>query len=773
MGTCLCDLECLTPIPPDPCRWRTSSRTPTGFAGRAVPSPIGLHRQLQSDGDPFEDTEMNDDDFAPISNWKSPGTDDTGGVPRGLGPMTLRTADRPSSIGPVDLAHQVAVDTRNFADYGAFMHNAFRVGWSRGRLVAPPSSPIGCVTLTNPAGDTGDSERRLLVDQLVIHNANSFRVEGTPAHRAPRLQLKCGRSPEVLRKLTIQYINSIDSYVERDEGRADAPAKIAQAEIWELVNVLFCLVPAEEDPLADDASDASDPGSLTSLAGMQRRAKFSAWLKSVACNDVQRQIDAIHGLPGKENEEVLVRLSGHDLSGAVVAASTGGNVRLSTLLATAGSSTEAVNSIMEQLRVWKEEGYVEHIDEKMMEIYELLAGNVDPAMYIVAEDWKRSLGMHLWYAKPNTDPISEAVESYLGAVQAGNAPYPGPWHPVKPTPEALRPTDTAFELIRMFCFSEEWESESEKAVASLDALPDLLCPLGTTPDVQRADFYWHLLCVLEAIGVVPEVQMYANGSSEAALSDAISRVITSFISQLESAGGLVHWAIYVALHIRDDDYRDIVVNDLLSRYVEEWHTDEAVVGFLVQELGVPVAMLEGAKALWAAHINDDEMLLDALIESNAWKEAHDVFRRKIAPTWLLAQGPSGDLGVLHDSLIGALEEFEQHADCIDAEDWRTGGDMYLSFFRLQERLEHLDPDEVDRITIDELGQALDDAHDTISPSSGELEKAAYAYLAQKLARLCGASAMPRPTGTRALRCAAAAAIVSAAATDLGTSYPDH
>lgn len=727
-----------------------------------------MHRQLQGDDETFEDTKMDDDDFAPISNWKLPGIGDADGLPRGLAPAILPSKDRSSSHGPANLAHQVAVDTRNLADYGALMHNAFRVGWSRGRVVAPPRTPIGCVTLTNPAGDTDDIETRLIVDQLKIHKENSFPVEGTPAHRSPRLQLKCGRSPELLRNLTMQYINSIDRYIERDVERDDTPAKIAQAEIWELVSVLFSLVPAEEDPIADDASDASDPGSLTALAGMQRGAKLSAWLKSVASDGIRRQIDAISGLPGKGNEEVLVRLSGHDLAGAVMAASSCGNVRLSTLLATAGSSTEAMGSIIEQLRVWKEEGYVEHIDQEMMEIYELLAGNVDSAMYLVAEDWKRSLGMHLWYARPNMVPISEAVEGYLAAVQAGNAPYPGPWHPVKPTPDAKRPTDTAFELIRMFCFSEEWESEGEKATASLGALPDLLCPLGTTPDVQRVDFYWHLQCVLEAIGVIPEVKMYATGSAEAALSDAVSRVITSFISQLESVGGLVHWAIYVALHIMDDDYRDIVVNDLLSRYVEEWHTNETVVGFLVQELGVPVAMLEGAKALWAAHINDDEMLLDALIESNAWNDAHDVFRRKIAPTWLLAQSPSGDLGVLHESLIGALEEFEQHADYIDADDWRIGGDMYLSYFRLQERLQHLDPDDVDRVSIDELGQALDDAQNAISSSSGELEKAAYAYLAQKLARTCGASWPPH--GTNALRCAAAATIVSAGALELGTGY---
>ena len=741
-----------------------------------MPSPIGLHRQLEADLSPVDDFDMGGDDFIPICNWKSVINDGPDGAsngadgkPRGVTPATAVATDRAMAAGHVDLAHQVHADTRNLADYGALMHNAFRAGWSQGRLITPPSKPFGQGTVRNTVGDTEDSERSLLVEQLMIHCSYSFPVEGTPAHRAPRLKMACSRSPDHLQKLTMQYISSIDGYIERQNQDHDENlAKTSQIEIWKLLHVLFSLVQAEEDPTADDASDASDPGSLISLAGMQRRANFSAWLKQSAQNGVRKQLEAISGLRGEENEEVLIRLSGHDLSGAVRAALAGGNVRLSTLIATAGSSTEAVNSIMEQIRVWKEEGYTEHIDDKMMEIYELLAGNVDPAMYIVAQDWKRSLGMHLWYARPNTDPISEAVESYLAAVQAGTAPYPSPWHPVKPTPDARRPTDTAFELIRMFCFSEEWDSDAEKAAAALSALSDLLCPLGTTPDVQRADFYWHLHCVLEAIEVIPEVNMYVSTSSEVEVSAAVTRVITSFISQLESVGGLIHWAIYVALHIRDDDYRDIVVNDLLTRYVEEWQADEKIVTFLVQQLGIPAAMLEGAKAMWASHINDDEILLDALIESNSWKEAHNVFCRKIAPTWLLAQSPSGDPGPLHESLLGALEEFEQHSDFIDPDEWRTGGELYLSFFRLQEKLEHLDPDEEDRINIDELGQALDEAYETLSPSSGDLEKAAYAFLARKLAYISSASEISSlSSGTKALRCAAAAAVVSVGASDLG------
>ena len=712
-----------------------------------------------------------------------------GGVSRGLTPpATVPVKDR--AMGDLDVkdggsvapARRAVVTTRNLTDYGSLMHNAFTVGWSRGRIVVPPTTPEGCVTVraSNTATETADSERQLLIDQLMIHYSNSFRVDCSPAGRAPRLQLKCGRSPELLRKLTMQYVDSIQSYRERQEEESegmeetdDMLAKTSQAEIWELVSVLFSLVEAEEDPIADHGSNASDEGNLISLAGMQRRAEFSSWLKESTRDGVLRQIDAISGLPGKEYEEILMRLSSYDLSGAVMAAANSGNVRLSTLLATAGSSTDTVKNLVDQLRVWREEGFTEHMDEQLIEIYEVLAGNVDPAMYIVAEDWRRSLGMHLWYTRSNTDPISEAVESYLQAVQAGNAPYPGPWHPMKANPDARRPTDTAFELIRLFCFSEGWDSEMEKAAASLDALPDLLCPLGTAADVHRADFYWHLLCVLEAINVVPEVGVDDVNivGSKPEIADAVSRVITSFISQLEAVGGLVHWAIYVALHIRDDDYRDLIVNDLLCRYVEEWHADAKVTGFLVDELAIPVQMLEDAKATWATYTNDDEMLLDALVESNQWNKAHEVLRHRIAPLWFLARSPSGDQGALHESLIGALEEFESHAEMIDADSWRIGGEMYLSYFRLREKLEHMELDDQDRMSIDELAEALDDASKRIEHTGREygnhrdLEKSAYASLARELAFM-GGTPEKLYHGTNSLRMAATANKVSAIASVL-------
>jgi len=630
-------------------------------------------------------------------------------------------------------------------------------------ICVPPLKASGCAKIKKAlVADVDDSERQLIIDQLMIHYSNSFPTSNDPSDGTPRMKLQCTRSVEQLQKLTMQYIESIQAYIERQSNDGEnSLAKVCQAEIWELVNVLFSLVPAEEDPIADDASDASDQGNLISLASMERRAKFSSWLKNNTHDSMRNQLEEIKRHSGNINEEILSLLSGHDLSGAVMSASASGNVRLATLLATAGSSSEAVSCIVDQQRIWDEEGYAGHIDEQLLQVYDILSGNVDSAMYIVGNDWKRSVGMHLWYGTPKTSPVSAAVSNYLNAVQEGLAPFPGPWHPLKATPDAKRPTDTAFELIRMFCFSEEWDSHEEKSAAALGALPDLLCPLGVSPDVHRVDFYWHLLGVLEAIGVIPDADLTPK------VEDAIARVISSFIFQLESIGGLTHWAIYVALHIRNVDHRDFVVKDLLSRYVEDWHSNEEAVEFLVEKLGIPVSMMEEAKASWALFNNDCEMELESLMDAQEWNRAHELFRRKIAPTWFLAQDLEGSQGILHGPLLGALEEFELHESDLDPDEWRIGGHLYLSYFRLKEKLLHIELlDDNDIVAIHEMAQAVDDAYAGASqgPGDASLEKAAYAALAGELSDMRKPGSYPEElndlaksgmiscSGTRPLRC---------------------
>lgn len=676
-----------------------------------------------------EDYDLAIDGFNPLSTWQTRLSE------QGIMPPVSRFNDSRFSEHPV---HSTApASTRDLTDFGAFLNGSFQVGWGiHGRLCIPTCNRSISIqsSLEHPTKD--DIEREFLVAQLKLHYSHSFPVEEqTPEGSTPRLKLQCSRSMDHLQQLTTQYKRICQKYVECSDADSSSivSTRTVESDVWDLVNVLFSLVPAEQDShLDDDDSDISDEGNLMSLADMQRRAALSTWLKQKTHANVTKQVDSIEGDPSKEYEKILTLLSGNDLAGAVLAASASGNVRLSTLISTAGTMTDAVNSINEQQRIWKEEGFSKHIDNVLSEIYELLGGNVDPAMHIVSNDWKRALGLHLWYGTPRTASISAAMESYLMAVEEGKAPFPSPWHSAVASKLAPAPTDTAFELIKMFCLTEEWETDDEKKASASESLPGLLSPLGTTPRVQHASFYWHLFCVLESIDII-------KGDLTKDASSAVARTITTYINELESIGGLAHWAVYVALHIEDNMLRDTVVKDLLSIYAEEWQEDDQVVAFFVEKLGMPVQFLEEAKSTFAAAQNDYETLLESQMDAKDWNDAHSTLQRVIAPRWFLAKEPSGEKYALHDTLIGALEEIEQHKSHINAESWRIGGGMYLLFFRLKDRLTHTDQiTETDIADLEELQTALDDAYTGAQDTkNGYMEKAAYAIIAREISSIGG------------------------------------
>ena len=57
----------------------------------------------------------------------------------------------------------------------------------------------------------------------------------------------------------------------------------------------------------------------------------------------------------------------------------------------------AVADLAAQLRVWEESGCERHISEALRRVYALLAGHVDEVTPSLGLDWRRALGLHLWY----------------------------------------------------------------------------------------------------------------------------------------------------------------------------------------------------------------------------------------------------------------------------------------------------------------------------------------------------------------------------------------
>jgi nuclear pore complex protein Nup98-Nup96 len=175
---------------------------------------------------------------------------------------------------------------------------------------------------------------------------------------------------------------------------------------------------------------------------------------------------------------LLALLSGHQLAAAAALAAASGNPRLATLLATAGARGAGRAELAEQLRVWEESGCERHIGRGMRRVYALLAGRVDDVTPALGLDWRRALGLHLWYGCPPTATLPDALAAYTAAVEAGAAPPPLPLYAEagsdggSSSPAAGGAFDVAFELLRLHAVAADPE-----AAASPAALQPLLARL--------------------------------------------------------------------------------------------------------------------------------------------------------------------------------------------------------------------------------------------------------------------------------------------------------
>lgn len=152
------------------------------------------------------------------------------------------------------------------------------------------------------------------------------------------------------------------------------------------------------------------------------------------------------------------------------------------------------------------------------------------------------------------------------------------------------------------------------------SLEKLLNPATHTSDIMDFRLSWQLLQVLKGIGY-----NHCSKQSETHLN-------VSFASQLENYG-LWQWAIFVLLHIQDQQKRELSVQELLYRYVdltqnEDYRDKEK---FIVDVLGVPEKWINWAKAVRAGALKKYHAQADYLLEAKQWALAHEVIMDHIAP----------------------------------------------------------------------------------------------------------------------------------------------
>ncbi|KAG2435206.1 hypothetical protein HXX76_007289 [Chlamydomonas incerta] len=407
-----------------------------------------------------------------------------------------------------------------------------------------------------------------------------------------------------------------------DADHPDAARLRHEIDTWRLVEVLFARIdgevpeesttagPADHMSLSTppatpgnalaaggDHDMATAAGSTTGdgaaaprtlLAALQRRAALGLWLQRQARRRVEEDLAALpHG--SSPAAVALHLLAAHQLAAAAGAAVAAGDTRLALLISRAGGRSSAKQQLAAQLTLWQQQGFSEHIAPERLAAYHLMAGQVLETQRLLSLDWRRLLGLQLWYAAAPTSSPLTALQRYLmdRHTEPGVVPHPAPYHVEGLQPSATGAgnsagsggsggaTDVQWELLQLWsttpaaatadCLADGRLATAPGVAAAAERAREgwlagggcsrLLRCAGYSPNPLDHSLAWHLMTSLQACRVLPKPGGHGAdahaGSPPPAYESELLATTLEFISQLLLAGGLCEWALYVALTIPD------------------------------------------------------------------------------------------------------------------------------------------------------------------------------------------------------------------------------
>ena len=638
---------------------------------------------------------------------------------------------------------------RKYIDASKVLGRSFRVGWgSNGMLAhvghpvggaAPPGQAASRILLENVTmGAQVDGQYRQMASSwstsrlrlqanlqafMEVHRVRRQREgqKGVPEDAfdtpglgtlgsLPNMSVTC--SPREVEGLYSDYESAAGVILARTEGSApgqrgaassgdDSPAQKdgrgvspqaaailqCQTQTWQLLYDLLSFVDTEEPKWKQwlesvelqwphRGIDVMDMGRREAeldslLQAAHRRKLLSLWFQDRAIPFVER---VSQGGAGSPTLRALVHLCGRQLGPAVQEVMQGDEYRFAPLLAYAGSSTKFKRAMAANLARWEAEpGWPSRAPE-VKAMASLLAGDVTPAIKLLKLDWNQACGLHLWYGLSPKATVSDLVGAYEASVVAGAAPAPWPHFALGEQAGASQSFDSTFELLRVLADWSEGRSPDGLCLARL------LHPAGMSPDPLDCAFQWHLLTVLSGLGVVDAA---AEGAAP-----VILRAFTDMLSQLDIAGGLGHWAVYVAMFLPGALVaRRGLVLEVLGRTAPEWAEDPRKREFLHEVAQVPPEWVAAAEAVYARHLGDPARELECLLSAGFFFRAHDLLIDTLAPALYLEQPqiqvPFDRLQESHQTLRGYLRRMAPGTAQI-GEPWDAGGAVYAEYFRLHD-----------------------------------------------------------------------------------------
>nr|XP_043637136.1 nuclear pore complex protein NUP96 [Erigeron canadensis] len=557
--------------------------------------------------------------------------------------------------------------SRNIVDAGLFMGRSFGVTWGPNNLLLHCGSTVSSTDQKRELSSTITIEK-VAMDNVVRDENNKIREElndlcfdsllnfhkeishetkevAVGSYKIKTREVACNRLE--LLHVCRSYIGIIEKQLEVPGLSPSARVLLMhQVFVWELIKVLFS---SKESSLEVDVD----------ALPLIRRAEFSDWLQESVCHRVQDEISSLND--SNDLQHLLLLLTGRQLDAAVELSASRGDVRLACLLSQAGGSTVNRTDIDRQLRLWKTNGLdFNFMEQDRIRLLELLAGNIDDALGDMIIDWKRFLGLLMWYKLPPDSDLTFIFRTYQHLLEDGRAPFPVPVYIDEGWVEdgISRIRGNRFDLsyyLMLLHGSEQIESSILKTMFSAFA---------STHDALDHHMIWHQRAVLEAIGTFS--------------SDDLHVLDMGFVSQLLSLGHC-HWAIYVVLHMpHRDDYPYLqanVIREILFQYCETWSAQDTQRQFIV-DLGIPSAWLHEALAVYHAYFGNCFKALEHYLGCAFWQKAHSTFVTSVALSLFLS-GKDSEIWRLATSM-------EDHKS--EIENWDLGAGIYLSFYLLRSAL---------------------------------------------------------------------------------------
>jgi hypothetical protein len=469
------------------------------------------------------------------------------------------------------------------------------------------------------------AEKQFIPELTVSINNSNCHVQVN--HELPTFTLRRDALPDVI----TQYIDAVNIGLSSENLSASTRATLKHKEtVWRL---LYALISRQEDV-------------------NETKRLVSHWLRESVKETIEKELEALEkrkdlSYNDKILKHIFILLTGNQITRATDIALANKNYSLATIISQYSVDSVKID-LKKQIETWRDREHNSAISQILLEIYRLLSGDVQvPSANDL--DWKRKLGLYLWYKFEPNELLTRVFDDYSKNKDM-NSDADG---------------DINYYILRLFAGKHSQRS----------TLSDLLPPSKHTNDHLDYRLSWHVYLLL------------LNHFSESLQSHQLH---VNYAFQLELVG-LWQWAIYVLMHLEEElehtarqkerayletheeqrkrlaMNRVDAIKHILSRYIDT--CDSSVEKFLLETLNIPARWIHEARALKNMYDRDYIQLANNLISCGNYEEAHTLVVETLAPVAIL-----NDVKVVLKKLLDTLAVHQQKL-----RGWETRGYIYYNY----------------------------------------------------------------------------------------------